>query len=227
MLHCARRIAAIVLVIAALIPLEAATVSPQNADAFARKVALIQRQGEAGDSAGTRRTPLTQDELNSWFMYLAQPVLPNGVSQPQVTILGQGRVTGQAVVDLDSVAKRRASGATFDPFSLIGGRVPVTVTGILHTRDGMARFEVQTAEVSGVPVPTTLLQELLGYYSRTPERPQGVRLDDTFALPSKIRQIEVGEAQAVVVQSPAHGTSSTSQQGKITTRHNRALHVVP
>jgi hypothetical protein len=40
----------------------------------------------------------------------------------------------------------------------------------------------------------------VSYYSRTPENPQGVRLDDTFSLPANIRQIEVGQGQAVVVQ---------------------------
>jgi hypothetical protein len=195
------QLAVTLLALLALIPLEAATVSQQSADEFAQKVALIQRQGEiTTQRAGMQRTRLTQDELNSWFMYRAQPLLPNGVGQPQVTIVGDGRVAGQAIVDLDAVAKRRSTGGAFDPFSLIGGKVPVGVTGILHTRDGMARFEVQTAEMSGIPVPVTVLQELVTYYSRTPERPQGVRLDDAFALPANIRQIEVGQGQAVVVQ---------------------------
>ena len=196
-----RQLAVTFVALFGLIPLEAATVSPQTADEFAQKVALIQRQGDISpQQAGMRRTRLTQDELNSWFMYRAQPLLPNGVGQPQVTIVGDGRVAGQAIVDLDAVAKRRSSGGAFDPFSLIGGKVPVGVTGILHTRDGMARFEVQSAEMSGIPVPVTVLQELVTYYSRTPERPQGVRLDDAFALPANIRQIEVGQGQAVVVQ---------------------------
>jgi hypothetical protein len=195
-----RRLGFIFLVLLALIPLEAATVSRQSADEFAQKVELIQRQSDITARAGTRRTRLTQDELNSWFMYRAQPLLPNGVGQPQVTIVGEGRVTGQAVVDLDAVAKRRSTSGAFDPFSLIGGKVPVSVTGILHTRDGMGRLEVQTAEMSGIPVPVTVLQELVTYYSRTPERPQGVRLDDVFALPANIQQIEVGQGQAVVVQ---------------------------
>jgi hypothetical protein len=54
--------------------------------------------------------------------------------------------------------------------------------------------------VSGVPIPKTLLQELLSHYTRSNERPQGYRLDDPFALPSNIRQIEVGQGRAVVVQ---------------------------
>lgn len=195
-----RQLAFTFLALLALIPLEAATVSRQSADEFAQKVALIQRQADAAPRAGMRRTRLTEDELNSWFTFHAQPLLPNGVGQPQVTIIGDGRVAGQAIVDLDAVAKRRSTGGAFDPFSLIGGKVPVGVTGILHTRDGMARFEVQSAEMSGIPVPVTVLQELVTYYSRTPERPQGVRLDDAFALPANIQQIEVGQGQAVVVQ---------------------------
>jgi hypothetical protein len=197
--HNLRRIAATILTIAALVSLEAATVTRQNAEAFAQKVAQIRRQSEVGSRAA-RRTPLTQDELNSWLAYQSQPHLPNGVSAPEVTIVGEGRVSGNAVVDLETIAKRRSSGGSLDPWSLIGGRVPVTVTGILHTRDGMGRFEVQSAEISGLPVPPAFLQELLSYYSRSPERPQGVRLDDTFSLPANIRQIEVGQGQAVVVQ---------------------------
>jgi hypothetical protein len=198
-----RRFAFFFLLSVLVLPLEA-IVSRQGAEDFAQKIALIQRQG--GDTsgparAGSRRTRVTEDELNSWFMYRAQPVLPAGVSPPQITILGEGRLAGQAVVDLDAVAKRRSSGSgAFDPLSLIGGKVPVSVSGILHTRDGMARFEVQRAEMSSVPVPVTVLQEVLTYYSRTDERPQGVRLDDVFSLPANIRQIEVGQGQAVVVQ---------------------------
>lgn len=195
-----RRLAFIFLVVVALVPLEAATVSRRSADEFSMKIALIQRQGDMTERAGTLRTRLTEDELNSWFMYHGQPLLPTGVGQLQVNIVGGGRLAGQAVVDLDAMAGRRPSGGTSDLLSLIGGKVPVTVTGILHTGDGMARFEVQTAEVSGIPVPVAVLQELASYYLRTPEQPQGVRLDDAFALPAGILRIEVGQGQAVVVQ---------------------------
>lgn len=195
-----RRLATLMLSLLALASLQAATVSRQSAETFAQKVALIRQQAEVSERVGARRTSFTQDELNSWFAYQATPLLPNGVTQPQVTIVGQGRVSGQAVVDLDAIAKRRASGGTFDPWSLVGGRVPVTVAGILHTRDGQGRFEPQSAEISGLPVPTSVLQELLSFYSRSPERPQGLRIDETFSLPANIRQIEVGPGQAVVVQ---------------------------
>ena len=198
------RIYAVLLVSTLLVPLQAATVSRQNADVFAKKIVQIQQQGLQSPTtdrrATERRTPVTEDELNSWFAYRAQPVLPAGLSQPQITIVGQGKVAGQATVDLETIGKRRSTGGTFDPWSYLGGRVTVTVNGILHTQNGRGRFELQSAEVSGVPVPKTLLQELLSYYSRTPESPNGISLDEAFALPANIDKIEVGQGQAVVVQ---------------------------
>lgn len=196
------RSALILLVLTALAPLQAASVSKQQADTFSSKVALIQHQADvsAKATAGTHRTALSEDELNSWFTFQAPPLLPNGLSQPKVTIVGGGRVAGQATVDLDAVARKRATGGAFDPWSLIGGRVPLNVVGILHTRDGVGRFELQSADIGGVPVPKAILQELVSQYSRTPEHPDGVSLDDAFPLPSGIRQIEVGQGQAVVIQ---------------------------
>ena len=181
------------------VSLQAATVSRQHAEAFAKKVAQIQQQG-AAERRATQRVPVTEDELNSWFTYRAQPLLPAGVTQPQVTILGQGRLSATAVVDIEEVAKRRSSGSRLDPWSLLGGRVPLTVTGILHTRDGVGRLELQRAEISGVPVPVTLVQELVSYYSKSERNPDGVRLDETFQLPSAIREIQVGQGQAVIIQ---------------------------
>ena len=90
--------------------------------------------------------------------------------------------------------------AVLDLWSLLGGRLPLSVTGILHTKDGKGRFEMQAADVSGVPMPMSLLQELVSYYTRTPDHPQGVKLDAPFDLPAEIKQIEVGQAQAVVIQ---------------------------
>jgi hypothetical protein len=189
----------------ALVTVHGAADSPQAADAFARKIALIAQQGNVTTArpvpgAAVRRTPVTETEVNSWFTYRAEPLLPEGLSRPKITIVGGGKVMGAATVDLEAVGKSRSSGGTFDVWSLLGGRVPVNVTGILHTRDGQGRFELQAADISGVPLPRTLLQEVVSYYSRTPDHPQGIRLDDAFELPANIKQIEVGSGQAVVIQ---------------------------
>jgi hypothetical protein len=182
----------------------AAALSPQQADAFARKVAIISQQGTlttaTGRTAVPRRTPLSEAELNSWFQYRATPLLPVGMTEPQITIIGGGKVSGAATVDLDAVAKTKRNGSLIDPWNLLGGRLPVTVSGVLRTQNGQGQFELQQAAISGVPVPKSLLQELVSYYSKTADKPGGVSIDEPFALPAGIRQIEVGQGQAVVVQ---------------------------
>lgn len=195
------RIAAILAVVFAWAGLEAAaSVSKQQADLFSRKLAQIVGQAETTQKPGMKRTPVSENEVNSWFAYSAKPLLPQGVTNPQITMLGNGRVAGQAVVDLDAIAKKKQSGGTFDVWNLVGGKVPVNVAGTLRTKDGVGTFQLESADMSGVPLPKSFLQEVVSYYSRTASHPQGVKIDDPFALPASIRQIDVGTGQAVIVQ---------------------------
>ena len=185
--------------------LDGATTTRQQAEAMTRKIAVIRQQGEVSrqqrdTGSAVRRTPVTESEINSWFAYSADPVLPAGVINPQVTILAGGRVKGAATVDLETFAKRRSRGSALDPWNLLGGRVPVVVTGTLRTKDGQGRFELDEAEVSGIPVPSALLQELVSYYSRSSDQPQGIRLDEEFELPANIKQIDVVPGRVIVIQ---------------------------
>jgi hypothetical protein len=178
----------------------AAPLSKQQADLFSQKIAQIAAQGETPQKQGAHRTPVTESELNSWFTYAAKPLLPAGVTDPRIAMLGAGKLTGQAIVDLDVIAKRKATGGTFDIWNLISGKVPVNVAGTLRTKDGTGTFDIDSADINGVPVPKTFLQEVVSYYSRTPKNPQGMKIDDAFALPAAIRQIDIGTGQAVIVQ---------------------------
>ena len=183
--------------------LQAAGVSEQQADAFSQKMATVKRQGIAGiqsQNRTPRRTPVSESELNSWFAYRSGEVMPTGVSDPRVTLIGNGKVKAAATVDLEVIAKQRSTGRALDPWSYLGGRLPVTLSGVLRTENGMGRFDLEEAAVSGVPVPTSVLADIVSYYSRSANDPEGVRLNDTFRLPSQIKQIEMGVGQAVIVQ---------------------------
>lgn len=187
----------------ALIPLAVAaagaSVSKNDAASFQRKLQLI--NGHAlSESRAERKTPVTEAEVNSYLRYDAQPYIPTGVVDPSISILGSGRLSGRAVVDLDAVRKQRSSGGLFDPWSYLGGQLPITATGLLQTREGVGRFELESATISGIPVPKAVLEEVLAYYSRTPDDPDGIDLDDPFDLPARIREIRVGEGQALVIQ---------------------------
>jgi hypothetical protein len=180
--------------------LAAANVSEVQADAFAQKLtALALRAAAPPEVAVPSRTRFTEAELNSWVTYRGQGLLPPGVTGMELTMVGAGMVRGAAQVDLAALGRETGAGAS-SPWSYLGGRIPVAVTGQLHTDDGLGRFELQTASVSGVPVPKALVADMLAYYSRTQDEPAGFRLDEPFPLPAGIRRIEIGQGQAVVVQ---------------------------
>lgn len=174
--------------------------SRQAAESLSQKIASITQNAASPKGARPHNVTMTEDELNSWFLFRSSRYLPAGVSRPSVNLLGDGALRGTATVDLEKLAARRGSTSPFDPLALLGGRVPVTVTGTLRTRAGMGQFDVQSTEVSGIPVPKFVLQQLLSYYATTPDQPEGIHVDDSFALPASIQRIDVGRGQMVVVQ---------------------------
>jgi hypothetical protein len=175
-------------------------VTRQQSDVLKQKIAAIVRTGIRPPSTQPQRTAVTEDEVNAYLAYDAAPDIPAGVVNPSVTILGTGRVSGRAIVDLDAVRKQQNPTSMLDPSSYLTGRLPVTATGVLRTSNGIGRFEFETATVGGVPLPKFLLQQIVSYYSRSPEKPGGISLDDPFALPVRIREIQVERGQAIIVQ---------------------------
>jgi hypothetical protein len=181
----------------ATVALGAAALNPQKADAFEQKWTAVMAREEMAPSG--QRTDFADDELNAYLQLRVAPKFPTGVADPSVTLVGQGRVSGKATVDLDNIRKK-SSGGWFDPAAYLSGRLPVTATGTLTTDKGNGRFQFESAEVSGIPVPKTLLQELVSYYTKSPDTPNGVNLDQPFDLPSNIQRIDVQPGRATVVQ---------------------------
>lgn len=189
----------VVLVGGLLIGASAVNVSQQQADAFQQKVARIVQQAES-KSPSPRQTVVTEGEVNSYLRFKAGSQLPTGVTDPSVGILGEGKLNGRAVVDLDVIRQKKGTGGWFDPLSYLTGRLPVTASGTLYTQDGKGRFELASAEVSGLPIPKTFLQELVYYYTRTPDNPNGINIDQPFELPAEIQRIDVEKGRATVIQ---------------------------
>jgi hypothetical protein len=150
--------------------------------------------------AAPTRTTVTQREVNAYLRYDLRSQVPVGIDEPVISILGDGRLLGEAVVDLDAVSRANPPKGMFDPMRLLTGRLPVRVQGVLTTSRGMGRFSLESATISGLPVPKSVLQTLVSHYSKSADHPQGVGLDDPFVLPAAIREIQVEPGQAIVVQ---------------------------
>jgi hypothetical protein len=178
-----------------------APLSRAEAQKFQSKLALIARNGGQvrKPKAPARTTQVSDDELNAYLKYLAGSQVPVGIADPLLHAGGNGRVSGEATVDLDAVRTQKKRAWT-DPLAYLTGRLPVTAAGILTTENGVGRFQLESAQISGLSIPKSLLQELLSYYSKTNENPAGINMDDPFQLPAAIQEIRIGQGVATIVQ---------------------------
>jgi hypothetical protein len=192
---------AVILVLSFPLALTAqAHLTQQDAARFQTKLAKIEAFGNARTRAArAQSTDVSDAEVNSYLRYAAGAQVPVGMTEPALSALGNGRVAGRAIVDLDAVRQQKQRG-WMDPIGYLSGKVPVTAAGTLTTSNGTGRFQLESAELSGVNVPKFVLQELLSYYSRTPETPNGIDMDAPFELPAGIKEIRVGVGSATIVQ---------------------------
>jgi hypothetical protein len=164
--------------------------TPQLGEAFARKVVVVQEHATQGVPK-PRATTFSQAETNSYLKYNAKDLLPTGMTQPEITLIGQGRLSGKAIIDLDVVRQKSSSGGWFDPTSYLTGKLPVIASGRITTGGGKARFNVDRAEISGVPIPPSFLAQMVNFFTRTADNPKGSSIDDTFEMPASIQRIDV------------------------------------
>src|ERR1700741_4648335 len=89
-----------------------------QSDQFQKKLdAIVSYDGSGGE--GTRKTTVTQTDVNSYLKYKGPELLPVGVTETTVAAHGAGKLSGRAVVDLDAVRKKQGTGGWFDPRSYL------------------------------------------------------------------------------------------------------------
>ena len=175
--------------------------SKAHGDRFQQKLTRIVTLGNTPrtKTRAAQSTEVTDVEVNSYLRYHAKDQIPVGIVDPTLQALGDGKVSGRAIVDLDAVRKQKERG-WLDPVGYLTGRLPITARGKLTTANGVGRFELEGAEISGVTIPKAFVQELLSYYSRSAEDPDGINMDDPFRLPARIHEIRVATGRATILQ---------------------------
>lgn len=173
--------------------------SKDEGDRLQRKMDEIIKNGSA-DPVPTKKTPVSENEVNSYLAFNARDKIPQGLTDPHITIVGDGKLAGRVLVDIDEFKRHRGPKGLIDPLSYISGKVPVTARGVLRTQDGKGQFQLESAHILRVPLPKPILEELVSFFSRTAENPKGFDMDAPFELPAKIRQVVSTQGEAVVVQ---------------------------
>ena len=112
-------------------------------------------RGPAAAGKAPATTAITETEVNSYLQFELRDRIPEGVTDPWVSILDNGRLAGKATVDLARVGKSRKSGGMLDPFNFLTGSMPLAVNGVLTSKNGVASFAVESASVSSVSSTTT------------------------------------------------------------------------
>ena len=167
-----------------------------DGDRMAQKLAAIEARGAAAGASGAR-TSFTDREVNAYFRFNAKEQLPPGVIDPQVTIQNESRVDARAVVDLDAVRKSQQGWMA----GLLHGSVEVRVARrSLVVANGKGTLQIVSATLGGIPIPMSLLQDVISEYSKTPANPNGFQLDRPFDLPDNIREVRLQPGAATIIQ---------------------------
>lgn len=177
--------------------------SPAPADAalgaaLEQKMAVILQHSQTA-SPDVRLTTLLEPEINAYLQVQGAPLLPEGLTDPTIRITDAQGVEVAAVIDLDTIREQRQR-SWLDPLQYLGGRMPVTARGTVTSGEGAALVTIEGITISGVAMPVQVLQELVGYYTRTPDQPEGTRLDQPIPLPYGISELRLALGEAVIVQ---------------------------
>jgi hypothetical protein len=190
----------IVSILSAAVSVTAALeMSKEQGDRLERKIEEIAKNA-ATEPVRPKKTLMSETEVNSYLNFNVKEKIPRGLTNPQVSGLGNGNLAGRVFIDLDEFKRQRGSGGIMDPLNYISGQVPLTARGVLRATGGKGQFQLISAEIHRIPIPKPLVQELLTFFSRTQENPRGINIDEPFNLPAKIREVIVNQGEAVVTQ---------------------------
>jgi hypothetical protein len=114
-------------------------------------------------------------------------------------LLDGGRVDSKALVDLDMVRVSEKRG-WLDPLAYVTGIVEVRTIGTFRGSNGKGVYVYESASLGGMPIPKSILAELVAFYTRSPETPNGIPLDAPFDLPHRIRNVELRRGMGTVIQ---------------------------
>ena len=172
--------------------------TPEDGARLEQKLITILGHADT-ESPDVRLTLLLEPEINAFLRFQGAAQLPTGITTPAIRI-GDGEVVSiEAIVDLDVIRQQRARG-WLDPLQYLAGRLLVTASGTVRSGGGQARVDIQSVTVAGIPVPVQVLQELVRYFTRTADHPDGTRLDAPIPLPYGITELQLSPGQAIIVQ---------------------------
>jgi hypothetical protein len=169
----------------------------EDADQVSQTLARIERRLRTGRPAAERPLVVTERQLNSYLNLALATALPPGISGLELRI-SQDRLGAHALVDLDRVKGKLPPGATGGLLALLGGTLPVELSGRLAATNGTGRIDVDQASVGGVSLPASLVAQIVSLSTRSAKQPRGFDIAAPFALPWTAREVRLEPGRALV-----------------------------
>lgn len=146
-----------------------------------------------------REVIITERAVAGYLRFQAADRLPPGLTDPALRMEAGGRLTISATVNLDAVREQRSPGR-LNPLRYLSGNLPVTAVGIVRSARRTLSIDIESAQVGSLPVPATLVAELVQAYTRSGRYPDGIDVSQPIPLPSGIDAVRIEAGRAVVVQ---------------------------
>jgi hypothetical protein len=190
---------AVLALCAACARIDTAKAPVDNRDQVQEKLGGVIANGAQSPVPG-KTTTFSESELNTALRVNLKEKLPKGIGEPQVRLLGDSRIAARAIVDIDEFKRKRSKPSGGGPLNFFGGKIPILLRGELIARDGQGVFKLESAEANGIPLPRSVVLDLLATYTRSRNNPAGFNLEKPFDLPASIRAVTVNAGEVIVVQ---------------------------
>ncbi|HXV64900.1 MAG TPA: hypothetical protein VEK15_29650 [Vicinamibacteria bacterium] len=130
------------------------------------------------------------------FLQEQMETLPQGFENPWIRFEESLAIVG-ATMDLEIVRGALPDSALLN---LLSGKVPVELSARLLGEGGVGRLDVERVSLSGIDLPTTLVDALIGDIETIPFLP-GFRLGEPFPLPYGVESVHCSLGLVTVRQS--------------------------
>jgi hypothetical protein len=175
-------------------PASPAAISREQAESLARKIEALAAVVPVPRKGAARSILFTEGEINSYLNLVLLPTFPT-VKDVDLRI-ANGQLTATGLVDIDQI-KRQLSLRPWNPVSFLRGRVAVNVAGrYTNVPGGLGRLTIDEVSAGSVPIPISMIEQIVATSTRSPELPDGVDISEPFRLPPPLRglRLEAGKA---------------------------------
>jgi hypothetical protein len=165
-----------------------------EADSLSRKLAVIEENHKQAKPHRRQTVQVTQGELNSYLNLSYASELPRGLTDVDIRF-GYERIDAKGYVDIEQM-KGTVAAPSWGPLALLGGQVPIELSGKLVNQDGFGTVELDSAYVASIRVPISVVEQMVASSTRSEKNPEGFDIHAPFRLPYSVNRVRIEPGKA-------------------------------